>query len=152
MGTARYCQNCAADVYDVGGMCARGHRLPPSSIGELRAEIDRTFEHAMAEVAALLAEPTRPPAPPRMAPPPPPPPSVITSPPAPAQSPPGQVPPPPAHKTSVWSQLETETRVDADGSDPIAAFAPSPRMDWGPERASLLDVRNLWRRPSGVSV
>ena len=140
MGTIRYCPTCSMDVDAVGGRCSRGHRLPPGSIGELRAEIDRTFENAMAEVASLLGTRTQTPPPPQSAPPPPPPPAA------------GPMPPPPAPRATIWSKLATDFQADPASSDPIAAFAPSPRMDWGPERPSLRAVRTLWRRPSEVSV
>jgi hypothetical protein len=33
---------------------------------------------------------------------------------------------------ALWKPLEDETPLA--GNDPIVAFAPSPRMDWGPEK------------------
>lgn len=141
----RYCPKCSTEVEDTGGYCLLGHRLaldpPISSISQLREEIDRSFEDANLEVTAVLATvggetreeaiaygdiptgPMRtaaPAAPARMAPPPPPPPPAISK------------------KPNPWEELENE--IDISG-DPIAAFAPAPRMDWGPEKAKLFRRR-----------
>ena len=44
-------------------------------------------------------------------------------------------PPPPPPRPTV---LTIETEEVGLGPDPIADFAPAPRMDWGPERQGLL--------------
>ena len=112
----RFCSQCRAEVEDVGGYCLLGHPLAKAapdngSLSSLRAEVDRAFEDARIQVASFVGEASN-------APPPPPPPQG-----APAA---------PTHTT--YPTIE-ETVV---GPDPIADFAPAPRMDWGPERKSLL--------------
>lgn len=144
--TERFCPTCNAEVVDAGGFCLLGHPLrlahetaslselrseqENASLSELRAEVDDAFDKARSEVAELLAAtaaigpaPVAGPAltngtpPPRVAPPPPPPPrSVPQTPTTPAQP---------------------------NGSDPISAFSPPPRMDWGPtERHSRFKRRH----------
>jgi hypothetical protein len=49
-------------------------------------------------------------------------------------------PPPPAAPANVWDGLDEEPAL-APG-DPIATFAPSPRMDWGPRKSRLLGRRS----------
>lgn len=116
----RFCSRCGTDVEDVGGFCLLGHRLAVeaaiSSLGDLRVEVDKAFEEARMQVANALATASGHPS----APPPPPP-------------PPGHVAGPieEATRPSVWSALED--CHEAPG-DPIVAFAPAPRMDWGPQR------------------
>ena len=148
------CPTCATEVEATAGECRRGHRLPVRSVDELRAEVDLAFERAMAEVAALTGEAVPGP---RLAPAgaPPPPPSAparlapdLDRPDVSAQAVPDMTPPP---RGSVWSELSADAAGD-DAFDPIAAFAPSPRMDWGPARPSLANVRNLFHRPSEASV
>jgi hypothetical protein len=110
---------------------------------ELRREVDLTFERAMQDVAAAVGMSH----PPRAravsaAPPPPPPPA-----------PPSAPLPPPRPRTTVWTALEQEmagSRRPSEG-DPISAFAPAPRMDWGPKRPSFLERRGPFRRPSSAS-
>ena len=65
--TIRFCPRCATDVEDAGGFCLLGHRLaldpPAGTMEDLRAEIDRAFEEAQLEVAAVMTtddEPTAP--------------------------------------------------------------------------------------------
>lgn len=126
----RYCPKCATDVEDVGGFCLLGHdlRLRPvtESMNDLRAEVDRAFEEARVQVAAVTGEI------PRVA----------------ADAPP---PPPPlpddleeqtkARMVENWAAFEEE---DASASDPITAFAPNTRMDWGPGETKL--KRRRFRR------
>lgn len=125
----RYCPKCGTDVEDVGGFCLLGHSLKlasvTDSVGDLRAEVDRVFEEVREQVHAKIATVTG-----EM-------PAVVAPPP----------PPPPEQPTVVVEAVEEATQTDLDplwanfddelapnGHDPIAAFAPSPRMDWGPER------------------
>jgi hypothetical protein len=71
------------------------------------------------------------------APPPPPPP------PAPLKTPP---PPPPAPSAkTVWDVLEQAGMEATQTNDPIAAFAPASRMNWGPESETPIvrSVRSL---------
>ena len=115
----RYCPKCRTEVEDVGGFCLLGHDLrlramTESSLGELRADVDRAFEQARVQVAAITGEI---PAVPVSAPPPPPPlPEDLEE----------------QTKTrmeELWAGLEEEP---ASPSDPITQFAPNTRMDWGP--------------------
>jgi hypothetical protein len=167
--TTRFCPGCQAEVQDTGGFCLLGHRLaleaPVASLKALREEVEGSFEGSehlaeqldaepwdqvpepvlastVASVAATTLEtpvvpsaaaaapvreapvvPTR-----RMAPPPPPPPPRVGPPPPP---PPPVLPPNPA----------SPAPSRPSGRDPIADFAPAPRMDWGPEKARLKRLR-----------
>jgi hypothetical protein len=146
------------------------------SFKDLRAEVEQVFEAARLEVEAVLdpsrttpvvAQPT--PAPPAVAPAPPaavpvravsvggvlePPPSPSAVEHVPASNSGLGSPQPPviaqeAHvaggPNSVWSRLADQTPIDGD---PIEAFAPPPRMDWGPERTTIWRRRSHARRPS----
>lgn len=147
--TMRYCPTCQAEVQTVDGHCLLGHRvaLEPAvpSLEALRAEVDRVFEQARREVAQVLhgsaapaahAAAVPPAAPPAGAP--------TSSAPAAARVPP---PPPPAdparaleeRRRTVFAALQAEEPLTT--ADPIVAFAPAPRMDWGPERTGLLRKR-----------
>jgi hypothetical protein len=121
----RFCPSCHTEVEARDGFCLLGHPLrleaPTSSISELRAEVDKAFEDARAEIATVLI--TEVPGRPvqvgavaqasEMAPPPPP-------------------PPPTSRFEVVWQEQEAAETESA--SDPIVAFAPPPRMDWGPRK------------------
>jgi hypothetical protein len=142
----RFCPTCRSDVEDAGGFCLLGHPLalsaPTAPLAELRADVDRAFEEAQARVDEVLAAapvngagrrapgpPPRPPAAASIATKTVPMPSVAE---APSRPPAPEAPPrPPA--PAVYSSLDEPL---AHG-DPIAAFAPAPRMDWGPERSLL---------------
>lgn len=112
----RYCPKCRTDVEDVGGFCLLGHDLrlravTDATMNDLRAEVDRAFEAARVQVAAITGEiPAVPP------PPPPPLPDDLE-----AQT--------KARMEQLWAGFEEET---PSPSDPIAQFAPNTRMDWGP--------------------
>ena len=153
MRSIRYCPTCATEVEATTGECQRSHRLPVRSVDELRAEVDLAFERAMAEVAALTGEAVPGPRVARAGAPPPPPsaPARTASVVAPDVSPQAVPDITPPARATVWSELSADA-VGDDTLDPIAAFAPSPRMDWGPARPSLADVRNLFHRPSEASV
>ena len=60
-------------------------------------------------------------------------------------SPRALTPPPPPPKTGgvIWQLLEAGAELRAQ--DPIAAFAPAPRMDWGPSRIGFLRDRLSFR-------
>jgi len=118
----RYCPKCATEVEDVGGFCLLGHdlRLRPmtESMDDLRAEVDRAFEQARVQVAAVTGEI----------------PLVVGDMPS--------VPPPPplpddleeqtkTRMVEAWQDFEDEP-AGPSASDPITAFAPNTRMDWGP--------------------
>jgi hypothetical protein len=149
MNTTRFCQKCGNEVEDTGGFCLLGHRLtldaPTASLEELRAEVDRSFEDARLEVEALVSSGVTsspsvadaPPAPPAH--------SAATAPVR--RMPPPPPPPPSARRTArpqVWSELarDLENGVDLT-NDPINAFAPAPRLDWGPERTKRLRRKPL---------
>src|SRR5918999_533311 len=140
----RFCPRCNAEVEDTGGYCLLGHDLcleaPVDSLTALRAEVNRTFEEAKRELADVMA------------------PAAVLAPeiglgvdravdegyedgrewsdPPAAEArddaKPAAASQPPAHHT-VWEGLEEAPTLSP--SDPIATFAPSPRMDWGPRRA-----------------
>ena len=119
----RFCTRCRADVEDVGGFCLLGHRFPEATgdpITDLRVEVDLAFAKVQREVAAVL-EPEDAPSP-------------------------TEVP--------VWQQLREDDHQVAEEirvtsrkiydelsdddpisrTDPIIAFSPSPRAEWGPEK------------------
>jgi hypothetical protein len=83
-------------------------------LSELRAEVEKAFQAAQDEIAATVHV-TEIPGGPVLQGPPPPPPRV-----------------PASRFEMVWHKLEEEE--PASNSDPITAFAPPPRMDWGPSR------------------
>jgi hypothetical protein len=126
----RYCPKCRTDVEDVGGFCLLGHSLKLASVtdsmGDLRAEVDRVFDEVREQVQARIATVT----------------GEIQ-----AVSAPPPPPPPATEAPVVIEVVEEATQTDLDplwanfdedlspdGPDPISAFAPSPRMDWGPEK------------------
>lgn len=163
--TLRYCPICKADVADAGGYCLLGHPValdaPTGGLHELRAEVDQAFAEAAAEVGRALAgaggpaataplfdqeEST---------------PEPVTSepvasgpqasgpaslqevaPPAPPVARRGPPPPPPP---PVYPRLDEEA-TSAD--DPIFAFAPPPRMDWGPNDRRTRPLRRTPEPPA----
>jgi hypothetical protein len=130
--TERYCPTCAAEVQDAGGFCMLGHRLrPAASVGDF----GRAFEVVGAEAGPRSTGPLTP----RPTPPPP------SGSPAPPPPPP---PPPTKDAHTVWDDLGTQALVP---NDPIAAFAPPPRMDWGPSRSVVSRLEALLNRPQRPS-
>jgi hypothetical protein len=160
--TERYCPKCDAEVQDLGGYCALGHSLMLRSItdisdlGDLKAEVDRAFAEAELQVASAIASvkgavtgefpAVRPSEAPRS-------PQIAQTPPqpaAPAASPDAPPPPPPGpHYADEFDEFDEEARSRRDEfwkalendpepsrTDPITAFAPAPRMDWGPNKAA----------------
>ena len=138
----RFCPTCKSDVDDAGGYCLLGHRLTlepvTQDIAYLRAEVDQAFEQARFELAAAV---------------------TTTAPSAPARAGMPPPPPPPAPELSadavrqrartIWTALQDEIPAK---DDPIEAFAPAPRMDWGPERLDFFSKPKAFlRRPSGAS-
>jgi hypothetical protein len=120
----RFCPSCHTEVEARDGFCLLGHPLrlaaPTSSISELRAEVDKAFEDARAEIATVLI--TEVPGLPVQL-------GAVSR--APVMAPPP--PPPPASRfETVWQEQEAAEPESA--SDPIVAFAPPPRMDWGPRK------------------
>lgn len=88
--------------------------------GDLRHQIVELFEGAQ---ASLLVVPD---GPAMSVPPPPPPPAHRAGPP----------PPPPVAPSKVFTELN-HSEAPLEG-DPIQAFAPPPRMDWGPAKGGVL--------------
>ena len=121
----RFCPSCHTEVEERDGFCLLGHPLrleaPSASLTELRAEVDKAFEAAQAELDAIVqvteipSQAPTPSTPVAMSPPPPPPTSA-----------------PVTRFQYVWEKLEAEEPENP--ADPITAFAPPPRMDWGPRR------------------
>ncbi len=130
----RFCGACGTDVEEVGGACPRGHRLRlepgPPSLADLRAQVDRAFEEARLQVAEALGAPRGAALP------------VPEGPPVPVRPVARTSPRPPA--PAVWRALESISETESPG-DPIAAFSPGSRMDWGPEESG---IRKRLRGPS----
>ena len=161
----RHCTRCDAEVEDTGGYCLLGHPLrfnmETASLDDLKKEVEAAFTSAQDEVrdgfspllddveaapvsarepepayaAAVATMPARyaaPPAPQAQA-------MAPMAAPAPAPMQPQRMapPPPPTRKVSkfetLWDNMEGGKELDRQ--DPINAFAPPPRMDWGPERS-----------------
>lgn len=176
----RHCTRCDAEVEERAGYCLLGHPLrlnmETASLADLKAEVEAAFESAQDEVrdamnplleqmetapvaarqpepamaAAIATLPARYAAPPveQFAPP------TPTAPPAPAafQEPRTTPPPPPQRpKTkfeALWEGMEGDGPLDRQ--DPINAFAPPPRMDWGPERSERKGRKLRRLRPTSA--
>jgi hypothetical protein len=123
----RFCPRCRADVEDVGGFCLLGHRfaapVEDDPIADLRSEVDRAFEKVQVDIKAALdldglskdiAVP-------------------VPTTPEPAREDELMLEDMEVTSKALWKPLED--LAPASGTDPIAAFAPAPRMDWGPERS-----------------
>ena len=101
---------------------------PPVDVTSGQAHEDRS----------LAPAPPQPPATPPSMPP-------LTSPVAPAPAARRAPPPPPppvAPRRQVFAGLEHQAEVKGD---PISAFAPAPRMDWGPDKGGLKRLRRAKR-------
>jgi hypothetical protein len=153
MTNDRFCPTCASRLTQVAGLCPLGHSLEPLmralSVQQLREEVDRAFDRAMQEVAAVMGGwqskvgggPALPP---------PPPPQEAQSDQRLHRVPPA--PPPMTSHPSVWEALKPQAAyLEPATGDPISAFAPAPRMDWGPQRPSLFEWRSRFRGPSSAS-
>jgi hypothetical protein len=143
--STRFCTRCNVEVDDTGGFCILGHSLAlqpmTKDLAHLRIELDEAFEQARREAtgAPLPADGPR------------------LSPPAPPARPSASAPATPPNELvdgireragTIWAALDEIPPED----DPIAAFAPPPRMDWGPERLHLRGKpRASVPGPSGVS-
>lgn len=149
----RFCHRCASEVEDAGGFCLLGHPLrlepPIPSVSHIRDEVDRAFVEARieaAEPAPTEPEPQQLCGAPGQEPQPEPVPAPVSR----AEPPPAlesdpldtATPPPPPlgtrRRPTVWESLDEDEAPDA--SDPIAAFAPAGRMDWGPDRNGVLPL------------
>jgi hypothetical protein len=154
--SVRFCPTCSSDVEVADGFCLLGHSVRleaqmDQSLSELRAEVDKAFAEARVVVTTAMGPP----------PPPPPPADAASQASAPSHLRPAGVPVSPsvlmsrqpaepdtiavgptehspARATAVavapaaWAPLATEPSLA--GTDPIEAFAPPPRIDWGPDR------------------
>ena len=134
MTQVRFCPKCGSDVEDVGDFCLLGHRFPVARgadpIADLRAQVDEAFQKVETDVAAALnplAGLAR----------------ENEVPPVPVPGPSAVEADPPADddltverlevtSKALWEPLGDESPLSR--TDPIVAFAPSPRMDWGPEK------------------
>ena len=116
MSSRAFCNRCNTEVEDAGGFCLLGHRLnalvpppppPPPAMTDLAEAVAEAFDEAEAKVATMAQPPEAPEPPSRYA-------SSIER---------------------TWAELETAPAPSPD--DPINTFAPPPRMDWGPQRATF---------------
>lgn len=125
--TTRFCVRCEAEVQYADGYCLLGHplRIEPStgSLSSLRDEVDRAMEQARVELDNAFAavpvgavDPSVPPPPPAT----------------------------PTHDRYPFMNLSTEPLPVEN--DPMDGFAPSARMDWGPDRRGLLERLRLTSR------
>ncbi len=143
----RFCHRCACEVEDAGGFCLLGHPLrlepPIPSVSHIREEVTKAFDEARSEAsdAGAVLGPGRDdvaeaPSVPEHA-------LVAHEALAPEHDPLDMSAPPPPpvgthRRRTVWEALASEEPGDA--SDPIAAFAPAARMDWGPDRNGVLPL------------
>jgi hypothetical protein len=151
----KFCSRCQAEVEDAGGYCLLGHELraepPVDSLTALRAEVNRTFDEARRELADVMA-PAAAMAPVIVTPPtstasmpearptsfvPPPPPVQLDEDFGVAEALPEEIAPTAAH--TLWDDINDAPLAPGD---PIASFAPEPRMDWGPQKTRLLRKRS----------
>lgn len=158
-----HCSVCDAEVEAIDGVCLLGHPAGERSrLEDLRAEVDRAFEDAAREVAAVLTgeipvvpklEPAVPltrqtTQPLRLDTP------ILAEPPVAVPAPRAEAtqapttyqpssaaapPPPPSRRLDVAGMWERANQPGND--DPINAFAPAPRLDWGPEAKKRLRRR-----------
>ena len=114
--TTRYCPRCQGDVEEAGGFCLLGHRLSLEPVGASLSQLETGFDDAAEQAIG----------------------QVFGAPPPPPDAP---VVPHPSDERSaqaaVYRRLE-DISARPDDDDPIAAFAPPPRMDWGPRRPSVM--------------
>ena len=129
MTNVRFCTRCRADVEDVGGFCLLGHRFPVTAaddpLADLRAEVDQAFQKVQAEVATAL-DPVRTSTADLFR-------SDLPGPEPIAED--EMLEEMQVTSKALWAPLEEDAPVSRN--DPIVAFAPSPRMDWGPEGSKL---------------
>ena len=111
--TDRFCPRCVAEVEDVGGFCLLGHPLTEAAPSGSLTELRAEVDRAFENARVQVAHALGAAAP----------------------------PPPPPPLASVRTVLTIDQDVHI-GPDPIADFAPAPRMDWGPEKQRLLKRRS----------
>lgn len=113
--TTRYCPRCQGDVEEAGGFCLLGHRLSLEPVGASLSQLETGFDDAAEQAIG----------------------QVFGAPPPPPDAPAPQPSDKRSAQAAVYRRLEDiSARLDED--DPIAAFAPPPRMDWGPRRPSVM--------------
>ena len=124
--SARFCTACDADVEVAEGHCLLGHSVrqaaSTSPLDDLRSEVDKAYDEASFRVASVIVEEGETPK------------GAVASRSADPGPPPPPPPPPRPYRPSydeMWAAYGDDAEV---GNDPIAAFAPPPRMDWGPKR------------------
>ena len=117
----RFCPRCRADVEDAGGYCLLGHPFPEDrvdAIADLRAEVNDAFsklekvvetDHAVLQAVEndLYSELKDD--------------DEVTA----AMK---------ATSMSLYEELSSDDEEPISRNDPIVAFSPSPRAEWGPER------------------
>lgn len=115
----RFCPTCAGEVDSIDGFCMLGHSVklsaPVQSLTQFRAEEKTGSAPAVTQFGAEEKSGSVP---------------VATLP-----------PPPPGSEAPLdgFGRFGRLWRAEQSGpafnaSDPITAFAPQPRMDWGPDR------------------
>ena len=119
----RSCARCGAEVEEVDGYCRLGHdvrlRPPVQSLSDLRTEVERSFADDAGGDAPRPATGSGAPSPPTR---------IRTE-----------------HRfVALWAEAARGPEFD---NDPIAAFAPYPRMRWGPARLGRLRSF-VWSRRS----
>ena len=119
----RFCPRCRADVEDAGGYCLLGHPFPEDrvdAIADLRAEVNDAFtklqkivetdhevlEAVEADLAGDLDLEDE---------------AQVTA----AMK---------ATSLRVYEELAGDDDEPISRNDPIVAFSPSPRAEWGPEK------------------
>ena len=113
--TTRYCPRCQGDVEEAGGFCLLGHRLSLEPVGTSLSELETGFDDAAEQAIG----------------------QVFGAPPPPPDAPAPQPSDERSAPAAVYRRLE-DISARPDEDDPIAAFAPPPRMDWGPRRPSVM--------------
>lgn len=130
----RYCPRCRADVEDAGGFCLLGHRFAVTEgvdpMADLRAEVDEAFSKVRIQVETAFESDV----------------ASLTDPASiPVLAPSSLYEELKSDDHEVAQEMRATTRkvyeelaVDAPVSrtDPIIAFSPSPRADWGPEKGN----------------
>jgi hypothetical protein len=145
--TLRYCSRCAGEVEDAGGFCLLGHRLslepliPP--LAQMRGEVARALGAPRVEVLGadgvpkaadpyrMAAERAR---------------IEISGTPGTERQASASREADPQRSPTVWEVLQEA--ISDPPEDPMAAFSPPSRMDWGPqERTKFLTSLRLSLRP-----